>query len=242
MKAYVTVPTYPPVVLNLDLEKHDSLSNIGRSASNFYGHIDILINNGGVSYRGSIMETDVEVDMRVMNINYFGQIVLTKAVLENMIKRKEGHIVSIGSVQGRIAIPFRSSYASSKHAFQAFTDCLRAEVKKHNVKVTMINPGYIRTNLSLNALTGKGSNYGVMDDATLSGYDPSEVARSILKAVIKGESELTIATIGPRLAMGIRSLFPNLFFWMMQNRADRLAIQQSADSVKQAKANASKSK
>ncbi len=77
-----------------------------------------------------------------------------------MIKRKEGRIVCIGSVQGKFAIPYRSSYAASKHALQAFCDSLRAEMAAYNVKVTLISPGYINTDLSKNALVGTGDTYG----------------------------------------------------------------------------------
>lgn len=76
-----------------------------------------------------------------------------------MIKRKEGHIVAISSIQGLIGIPHRSAYAASKHALQAFHDSLRAEVAEHNIKVTVISPGYIKTNLSINALTSSGEKY-----------------------------------------------------------------------------------
>lgn len=93
-----------------------------------------------------------------MLTNYFGTIALTKAVLPSMIARKEGRILCIGSMQGKIAIPQRASYGASKHALQAFCDSLRAEVDEHNIKVTIISPGYISTNFSLNAFTGSGSN------------------------------------------------------------------------------------
>ncbi|XP_058013259.1 dehydrogenase/reductase SDR family member 7B isoform X2 [Ahaetulla prasina] len=123
-------------------------------------HVDILINNAGISYRGTIIETVIEVDRKVMETNYFGPVALTKALLPAMIKRRKGHIVTISSVQGKISIPFRSAYAASKHATQAFFDCLRAEVERFNIEVTVVSPGYIQTNLSLNAVTSDGSQYG----------------------------------------------------------------------------------
>ncbi|XP_058013265.1 dehydrogenase/reductase SDR family member 7B isoform X5 [Ahaetulla prasina] len=125
-------------------------------------HVDILINNAGISYRGTIIETVIEVDRKVMETNYFGPVALTKALLPAMIKRRKGHIVTISSVQGKISIPFRSAYAASKHATQAFFDCLRAEVERFNIEVTVVSPGYIQTNLSLNAVTSDGSQYGAV--------------------------------------------------------------------------------
>lgn len=125
-----------------------------------FGHIDILINNGGVSVRSDVLSTAMDVDIKVMLVNYFGTVALTKAVLPTMLKRKEGRIVCVSSVQGKFSLPHRSAYSASKHAMQAFCDSLRAEVAEHNVKVLCVSPGYINTALSLNALTGSGRSYG----------------------------------------------------------------------------------
>lgn len=76
------------------------------------------------------------------------------------MKKKSGHIICISSVQGKIAIPFRSAYTASKHALQAWCDSARAELSTNNIKVTVVNPGYIKTDLSLNAVTGSGAKYG----------------------------------------------------------------------------------
>ncbi|XP_049956986.1 dehydrogenase/reductase SDR family protein 7-like isoform X4 [Schistocerca serialis cubense] len=153
--------THPPVVLPLDLSDLNALPGRVAKVLEIFGHIDILINNGGISYRGNILTTSIDVDIKLMLINYFGQVALTKAVLPSMIDRQSGHIVSVSSVQGKIAIPYRSAYTASKHAVQAFSDTLRAEVAAHNINVTLVSPGYIHTKLSVNALTGNGEAYGV---------------------------------------------------------------------------------
>lgn len=77
-----------------------------------------------------------------------------------MIKRKEGRIVCVSSIQGKFSLPHRSAYSASKHALQAFCDSLRAEVAEHNISVLCVSPGYINTALSLNALTASGRAYG----------------------------------------------------------------------------------
>lgn len=163
----------------IDLSELNSIPGQVSSVLAIFGHIDILINNGGISNRGAVNETNVDVDIKVMLVNYFGTVALTKgkvivnccicvsnelfvllAVLPTMLARGSGHVVAVSSVQGRIAIPNRSAYAASKHALQAFCDTLRAEVSSHGIKVTVVSPGYIQTKLSLNALTGSGQTYG----------------------------------------------------------------------------------
>ncbi|GLV38785.1 uncharacterized protein CBL_05783 [Carabus blaptoides fortunei] len=219
MQMHATVPTYPPVVVPVDLSELNSLPGQVSSVLAIFGHIDILINNGGISYRGGVNETNIDVDIKVMLVNYFGQVALTKAVLPMMLARGCGHIVAVSSVQGRIALPNRSAYAASKHALQAFSDTLRAEVSNHGIKVTVVSPGYIQTKLSLNALTGSGQTYGVMDTTTANGYESEYVAREIVKAVVNESPELVISQLGGRFAIVIRTFMPSLYFWIMSKRA-----------------------
>ncbi|NXO64999.1 DRS7B reductase, partial [Phainopepla nitens] len=185
------------------------------------GHVDILINNAGISFRGTIVDTGLDVDKKVMETNYFGPIALTKALLPSMIKRRQGHIVAISSVQGKISIPFRSAYAASKHATQAFFDCLRAEVEQYDIEVTVVSPGYIQTNLSLNAVTADGSRYGVMDKTTAEGQTAAEVAQVVLSAVGQKKKEVLVAGLTPCLAVYLRNLCPRLFFTLMASRAKK---------------------
>lgn len=173
--------------------------------------------------RADAIDTKIDVDIKIMTVNYFGAVALTKAVLPSMIKRKEGRILCIGSAQGKVAIPQRSSYGASKHALQAFCDSLRAEMVEHNVKVTLISPGYVATSLSLNALTGSGATYGEMDPATASGADRFELSRQILRAVLCNKNDVFIAQIAPRLAYYIRFICPSLYFWIMGERAKKLS-------------------
>ncbi|KAF5903806.1 dehydrogenase/reductase sdr family member 7b, partial [Clarias magur] len=152
--------TYTPCTVTFDLSDTDTVIRAAAEILRCHGHVDVLINNAGISFRGSILDTHVSVQKDVMETNYFGPVALTQALLPSMVERGAGHIVVISSVQGKIAIPYRSAYAASKHATQAYFDCLRAEVERFGLHVSVISPGYIRTNLSLNAVTGDGSKYG----------------------------------------------------------------------------------
>ncbi|XP_053695021.1 dehydrogenase/reductase SDR family protein 7-like [Sabethes cyaneus] len=219
---YTTVETHSPVIVPLDLSDINSLPLKIKEILEIHGHIDIMINNGGVSVRSDCVSTAMDVDIKVMLVNYFGTVALTKACLPSMIERKQGRIVCISSVQGKFSIPHRSAYGASKHALQGFCDSLRAEISEHNVKVTLVSPSYIRTALSLNALTGTGEQYGRMDSTTASGALPKTVAKRVLTAVLRNEQDVTIASLAPKMAYWVRHLCPSLYFWFMARRAKKL--------------------
>uniref|UniRef100_A0A182WKC7 Dehydrogenase/reductase SDR family protein 7-like n=1 Tax=Anopheles minimus TaxID=112268 RepID=A0A182WKC7_9DIPT len=222
LELHATVPTHPPIILPLDLSDLNSITGKVQSVLEIHGAIDILVNNGGISVRGDALSTSIDVDIRIMLVNYFGTVAITKACLPSMIARKEGRIVCISSVQGKFAIPHRSSYSASKHALQAFCDSLRAEVAKDNIKVTLISPGYINTAISMNALTGSGATYGKMDAATASGASAEDSASGILKAIARDEKDIIMAPFAPRAAYWLRHALPSVYFWVMKKRAEKL--------------------
>lgn len=178
-----------------------------------------------MSLRSEIVNTDMKVDIQIMLVNYFGAVALTKAVLPSMMSRKQGRVVFISSVQGKFGIPERSSYAASKHALQAFSESLRAEVARFNLKVTIFSAGYVKTNLSINAVTGSGDNYGKLDKDTENGVDPMEVSQEILQSVLNDEKDVFSAHFMARFGYKVHYYFPSLFFWIMEKRAEKLAMQ-----------------
>ncbi|KAK9513039.1 hypothetical protein O3M35_001320 [Rhynocoris fuscipes] len=202
-----------PVVFPIDLSSLESIPEKASALLSIYNGIDLVICNAGVSHRGTILETSLDVQMKVMTVNYFGQIALINALLPSLIKRK-GHVMAISSVQGRISLPYRSAYAASKHALQAYMDCLRSEVP--DITVSVINPGYIKTNMSINAFTASGQKYGVLDSTTAKGYSAEYVAEKIMTAAVRRDKEVTIAPILPRLAILFRVIAPSLFFIAMK--------------------------
>ncbi|CAK1581912.1 unnamed protein product [Parnassius mnemosyne] len=210
-----------PIVLELDLADLDNLETFINKVYDTVSHIDILINNGGVSHRGSILHTKLEVFKQIMYINYFGSVALTKAALPKMVERKCGHIVFVSSVQGLIGLPDRSAYAASKHAMQAFADSLRAEMKQHNIDVSVISPGYVKTSVSLNALTGTGERHGVMDKSTAAGFTPEYVASKILDTVVNKDNELIISQFIGHFAIFVRRTLPSLYFYLTAKRATK---------------------
>lgn len=197
-------------ILPLDLSKSSTLQSITETAIQTFGHIDILVNNGGLGQRSLIVETTLEVDRQIMEVNYFGTIALTKYVLSHFIARQHGYYVTVTSLTGKFGTPFRSAYAAAKHALHGFFDSLRAEHWKDNIQVTMICPGFILTNLSVNALTGQGTPQNKMDKTHYRKRSAEWCAQRIVRAM---ESRREEVYIGGREVWGVylKRFLPKLF-------------------------------
>jgi short-subunit dehydrogenase len=203
------------MVLPLDLTDTGSLGAKVETALGLAGRIDVLMNNGGVSQRSLAAETTLEVDRRIMETNFFGTVALTKAVLPSMIERRSGSIAVVTSIMGKFSTPQRSAYNASKHALHGFFDALRAEVWRQGISVTLICPGAIKTNISINALNACGDCHGVMDDAQARGMLPDECARRIIRAVDLKKDEVYIG--GPEvLAVYLKRFAPGLLNRIMR--------------------------
>jgi len=163
-------------ILSLDLSNPDNIKSAFDIVQKKFNKIDILINNGGISQRSLAEDTSIKVDEQIIKINYLGTVALTKALLPHFIERRAGRFVVVTSVTGKIGTPLRSTYAASKHALHGFFDSLRAEVYKYNIKVTLICPGFVQTNVSKNALTGTGKPQNIMDKAIQNGVTPAYLA------------------------------------------------------------------
>ncbi|WP_343065449.1 SDR family NAD(P)-dependent oxidoreductase [Arenibacter arenosicollis] len=196
-------------ILPLDLAALDKMSEMVNEALSFYGRIDILINNAGISQRSLIMETDLEVYKKLMDVNYMGTIALTKAILPHFVSQKNGHFVTVTSLMGKFGSPYRSGYCGAKHALHGFFDVLRMEHEKDNLKVTLVCPGFVNTNVAINALTADGTPQVDNDTATRNGLSPQVFAKKMVKAI---ENEKFEVYIGRKEVMGIylKRFFPIL--------------------------------
>lgn len=199
------------LVLPLDLRDESNFEEKKEEVINKFGRIDILINNGGISQRSLVKDTTVEVDRKIMEINYFGTIALTKVVLPDFLKQGSGMFVVTTSTVGKIGTPYRSGYAASKHALHGFFDSLRAEVYDSNIKVLLVCPGFIQTNISVNALTGSGNALGTMDQATAQGLTPRECARQIIAGILSEKQEIVVGGLKEKGGIVIKRFFPSFF-------------------------------
>ncbi|MEO7120057.1 MAG: SDR family oxidoreductase [Ginsengibacter sp.] len=198
-------------ILPLDLLDTSSLESKTAEAIACFGHIDIMVHNGGISQRSLVVETDIAVQRKVMELDYFSYIIITKALLPHFEERRSGHFVVMSSVMGKVGTPMRSAYAAAKHALHGYFDCLRAEVSPMNIKVTILTPGYIQTNVSMNAVTKDGKPLGTLSKNIASGLTPAQAAKQILKAVAQGSYESYIGKFsGEKIALWLNRFAPSV--------------------------------
>lgn len=207
-------------ILTFDLAHYKEMTPVAIKAIECFGAVDILINNGGISQRSLIIETDISVDRKLMEVDYLGTIALTKALLPHFIKRQSGHFITVTSLMGKFSSPYRSGYCAAKHALHGFFDALRLEHDQDNVKVTLVCPGFINTNVARNAITGDGSQQQTQDETTQKGLDVDVFAKRMLKAIRKEKFEVYI---GKKEVLGIylKRFLPRFLHWYVLRSAVR---------------------
>ncbi len=205
------------LILPLDITNFNELAEKAKIVVEKFQTIDILINNAGVSSRGSVNNTLLSSYQNVFNINFFGALMLTKAVLPYMLKEKAGHIVFVSSVMGYIGTMNRSAYSASKHALNALAESLRNEIWRDNIRVCLISPGYMKTNISLNSITEDGSPLNKMDEHQLKGLDPQIFAKKCLRAIEKNKREVLVGRT-EIMAIYLKRFFPRILAYILKYR------------------------
>jgi short-subunit dehydrogenase len=206
-------------ILPLDLGEPSTLQLHTEAAIQLFGHIDLLINNGGISQRSLAKDTTLDVDRKIMEVDYFGTLALTKYLLPHFLKRGTGHFVVVSSVMGKIGTPYRSGYAAAKHALHGFFDSLRAELWKDSKKiyVTLVCPGWINTNLSIAALLGDGTPQNKKDETHKKGMHPDVFARKMIYAIENKKREVYIGGTKEVFAIYFDRYVPGLFSKIVRN-------------------------
>lgn len=195
----------------LDMLHLGDIDKVVADIIDLYGRIDLLINNAGISQRAYTYETPIEVDRKIMEIDFFGTVIVTKAVLPVMMKQKSGYIAATSSISGKFGFPLRSAYASAKHALCGFFETLRAEVYDYNIKVLVAFPGRVQTNISLHALTKEGKEHGKLDAGQQNGISSEKCAKQYLKAIQKDKKEVLIGST-ELLMVYIHKYFRRIFY------------------------------
>ena len=205
------------IVLPLDLSDASSFPEKFKYVTEKYGQIDFLIQNGGISQRGSASESSEEVIRKIMEVNFFGNVLLTKTVLPALRKSK-GQIVVVSSIAGKFGFFLRSSYSASKHALHGYYESLALEEESNGVSVTMVCPGKINTPISTNALAADGNKHGSMDHNQETGMPVSICVSQLLKAVAKQKREVLIGNKEIK-AVTLKRLLPRLFWRVIRKQS-----------------------
>lgn len=201
-------------IIPIDLGTGGDFQSEVEKAFAAFGRVDILFNNAGISQRSYVAETTPETDRKIMEVNFFGTVALTKAVLPRMIAQGGGQFAVTSSVVGKFGYGVRSSYSASKHALHGFFESLHIEEKTNGIDVSIICAGPTRTEISKHALGGDGKSTGVMDEMQLEGMTVEEVVKQLIGAIAHRKKEIVIGDFKVKLGVFLHNFVPNLFFKM----------------------------
>ncbi|MEO8583757.1 MAG: SDR family oxidoreductase [Flavitalea sp.] len=199
-------------ILPIDLNQPDILAEKVQTAVDKWGHIDIIINNAGVSQRSLGEVTTMQVERTIMETNYFAPILLTKLLLKHFRQQQSGHLVFMSSVSGKIGLPYRSAYSASKHAVEGFFGALRAELWGSGIKLIIVRAGAVRTSIAENALIADGSPFQQKDPLIAKGMFAEKTAGLILRGIQNQKSHLEIGSPREKLLFLLIRFIPSIAF------------------------------
>jgi dehydrogenase/reductase SDR family protein 7B len=212
------------LVLPFEATDAAALPGVVKTAWDWRGGVDLLINNAGVSQRSLARDTSLEVYRRLMEVDFFAPLQLTQLLLPHMIDRGSGHIGIVSSVAGKVGAPLRTGYCAAKHACVGYFDALRAEIETaYGINVSVILPGSVRTGIAINALTAHGSTYGRSDVNIEGGMPTEKAATTILDGLAAKQREIVVAEGMELAAISMRSQNPEALFAYAANEGARLA-------------------
>ena len=209
------------LVVPLDLAKPEQFPDAVNSVYQKFGKVDVLFNNAGISQRSYIVDTDISVDRKIMEVNYFGTVALTKLVLPRMLKDGGGHFAVTSSIVGKFGFGVRSAYSASKHALHGFFESLYVELRKEGIGITIICPGAVQTNISKNALDGAGKPTGEMDEMQLKGIPVEKCVKIILNGIERKKREIIIGDAKVKLGAFLKAFAPGILFKMASKQNPR---------------------
>ena len=186
--------------LDLDVTNDESVTTAVRRVIERFGRLDVLVNNAGTGAAGAAEESSVAQTQRIFDINFFGLVRMTKAVLPHMRAQGRGRIINISSVLGIVPAPYMAVYAATKHAIEGYSESVDHEVREHGVRVLLVEPAYTRTAFDANAVQPDAplpiyaEQRQVFDRVIASamegGDDPATVAKTIVAAATDSKPKL----------------------------------------------------
>ncbi|MDB5282485.1 MAG: family oxidoreductase [Bacteroidota bacterium] len=211
VKQACNLPDTDIMLLPLDVSEYNKMAEAAEKVIARFGVIDILVNNAGLSHWSKIKDLSLDVIKIIMDVNFMGGVALTKAVLPHMLNRKQGQIVIVSSILGKITTPKQAAYVASKHALMGFYDTLRAETYDAGLKVLLVCPGFVRTNVAKNSLNKEGVPINKNNNMIENGLDPLYVSEKVLSSIVSGKEELLIAGPKEKLAVLIKRFAPGIY-------------------------------
>lgn len=196
-------------VLPYDLSVAEGMDDLVEKAWTTFDGIDIVMLNAGISQRTNVEDTSMDMVRKIMEINYFAPAAIAKALLPRMVDAGGGRIAVTTSIAGRFGFPLRCGYSSSKFALYGFFETLQAEYHDCGIRVTIVCPGRVNTNISRYALDKGGMPHGVMDPGQAGGMSSEKAAYIITKAIAKGKREVLVGR-KELLMVYIKRFFPGL--------------------------------
>lgn len=179
-------------ILPYDLSDLENIDELTVKAISAFGNIDIAFLNAGISQRSKTLDTSFTVDEKIMSVNFFAPVKITKRLLPKMIENGGGTIAVTSSISGKFGFPLRSAYASSKFAVYGFFETVHAEYYNDNIRVVMVCPGRINTNISYNALEADGTKHAKMDSGQQGGMSAQKAAIKIVRAINNRKPEVLV--------------------------------------------------
>lgn len=179
-------------LLKLDIDDDNSVNAFAKQVIKEVGKLDILVNNAGFMVTGLAEETPIDVARKQFETNFWGTVKVTNAMLPIFRKQKFGQIITVSSIVGLIGPPNLSFYSASKHAVEGYFKSLRLELSEFNIKVSVVEPVWFKTNLGHNAITSKGnkiSDYNTLrkkaDTLTQKGLDEAQTPEAVVNSITK---------------------------------------------------------
>jgi NAD(P)-dependent dehydrogenase (short-subunit alcohol dehydrogenase family) len=198
-----------------DAGSEDDNRKVAEETLRYFGKIDILINNAGISMRALFEDMDLSVFQKVMDTNFWGTVYATKYCLPEILKNK-GTIIGVSSINGYRGTPARTAYTASKYAMNGFFESLRTEVMKRGVHILVACPGFTASNIRNNALTADGSVQGESPRIEEKMMTANEVAETILSATLKRKRDLVLTRQG-KLAVFLNKWIPGIMDGIVYN-------------------------
>jgi len=205
------LPEQNILILPFDVSKYEVAETKAQEVLHRFGQIDILVNNAGLSHWSKVKDMGMDVLKKIIDTNFLGGAALTKAVLPSMLEKKKGQIVVISSILGKIVTHKQAAYNASKHALHGFFDTLRAEYGSEGIKVLIVCPGFVNTNVAKNSLDRNGNPIGRNNKMIENGLDPLYVSEQVLKAIQNNKEEILLAGTKEKFGVLMKRFAPGLF-------------------------------